>query len=161
MNSSAVNEKYKTQRCRHFDMQGRCDLGEKCHFAHGDQELRKMSDVSSCASLFRCLKWWWRSGILISFCSLFLTRRSLWQTKRSFTSRRQTIVRARASLEDHNSSPMVEMQAIRSSSLQVVSTKIETLIVSQEDLEVVAPRWSISTSQKVHKRLKRAMKPSQ
>ena len=47
MNSSAVNEKYKTQRCRHFDMQGRCDLGEKCHFAHGDLELRKMSDVSS------------------------------------------------------------------------------------------------------------------
>ena len=40
------NQKYKTSLCRHFEHQGRCDLGEKCHFAHGKEELRKASDVT-------------------------------------------------------------------------------------------------------------------
>ncbi|KAG5442164.1 putative zinc finger CCCH domain-containing protein 48 [Clonorchis sinensis] len=38
----AVNNiRYKTQPCRHFDMNGGlCPAGDKCHFAHGPEELR-------------------------------------------------------------------------------------------------------------------------
>lgn len=32
--------KYKTVKCRHFEQSGSCSLGDKCSFAHGDQELR-------------------------------------------------------------------------------------------------------------------------
>jgi hypothetical protein len=41
-----INLKYKTSRCRHFDQTGNCQLGERCHFAHGDAELRTINDVS-------------------------------------------------------------------------------------------------------------------
>ena len=40
-----VNEKYKTQRCRHYEAHGQCALGDYCHFAHGDGELRKPNDA--------------------------------------------------------------------------------------------------------------------
>jgi cleavage and polyadenylation specificity factor subunit 4 len=33
------NENYKTSICKHF-LQGSCPFGEKCHFAHGQHELR-------------------------------------------------------------------------------------------------------------------------
>jgi cleavage and polyadenylation specificity factor subunit 4 len=33
------NENYKTSLCKHF-MSGSCPFGEKCHFAHGQDELR-------------------------------------------------------------------------------------------------------------------------
>jgi len=39
-----INEKYKTQRCRHYESHKICALGDKCHFAHEDQELRKPGD---------------------------------------------------------------------------------------------------------------------
>jgi hypothetical protein len=32
---------YKTQLCRHFEQKGFCNLGEKCNFAHGKEELRE------------------------------------------------------------------------------------------------------------------------
>ena len=38
--------KYKTSKCRHFEQSGNCQLGDRCHFAHGDRELRNPSDVS-------------------------------------------------------------------------------------------------------------------
>ena len=40
-----VNTKYKTQMCRHFEAQGICHLGERCHYAHGEKELRNANDV--------------------------------------------------------------------------------------------------------------------
>lgn len=39
-----INDKYKTQRCRHYESHKVCALGEKCHFAHEDHELRKPGD---------------------------------------------------------------------------------------------------------------------
>ena len=41
-----INEKYKTERCRHYETHKNCALGEMCHFAHGDHELRRKDDVS-------------------------------------------------------------------------------------------------------------------
>jgi len=39
-----VNPKYKTMMCRHYEQTGTCQLGAKCHFAHGKEELRKITD---------------------------------------------------------------------------------------------------------------------
>lgn len=39
-----LNEKYKTERCRHYETHKNCALGDMCHFAHGDAELRKPDD---------------------------------------------------------------------------------------------------------------------
>ena len=41
---SEVNDKYKTERCRHYETHKNCALGDKCHYAHGDIELRKPED---------------------------------------------------------------------------------------------------------------------
>ncbi len=35
---------YKTSICRHYVQKGYCSLYEKCHFAHGEHELRNKSD---------------------------------------------------------------------------------------------------------------------
>jgi len=43
--ASNINLKYKTSKCRHFEQTGNCQLGERCHFAHGDHELRTAADV--------------------------------------------------------------------------------------------------------------------
>jgi hypothetical protein len=37
---SNQHNRYKTSMCRHFEQMGTCHLGERCHFAHGFQELR-------------------------------------------------------------------------------------------------------------------------
>ena len=33
--------KYKTEKCRYWEMYGQCQYGENCAFAHGDSELKK------------------------------------------------------------------------------------------------------------------------
>lgn len=40
-----INTRYKTQICRHYQINGFCQQAEKCQFAHGTHELRKPSDV--------------------------------------------------------------------------------------------------------------------
>ena len=45
ISNSNLNVKYKTSRCRHFEQHGNCQMAEKCHFAHGDEELRSVNDV--------------------------------------------------------------------------------------------------------------------
>ena len=42
-----INEKYKTELCRHYQNRGQCALVDRCHFAHGDVELRKVGDALS------------------------------------------------------------------------------------------------------------------
>ena len=42
-----INEKYKTELCRHYQNRGQCTLVDRCHFAHGDVELRKVGDALS------------------------------------------------------------------------------------------------------------------
>lgn len=42
------NNLYKTQICKHFMQSKYCHVGAKCHFAHGEHELRKPEDVSNC-----------------------------------------------------------------------------------------------------------------
>ena len=32
--------RYKTSLCRHFMAHGRCGYGARCHFAHGEDDLR-------------------------------------------------------------------------------------------------------------------------
>ena len=49
------NYKYKTVLCRYWEnsknktlltiLDGVCPLGQRCHFAHGKHELRKINDV--------------------------------------------------------------------------------------------------------------------
>ena len=41
---TVINEKYKTELCRHFETHKNCQLDDKCHFAHGQAELRKPDD---------------------------------------------------------------------------------------------------------------------
>lgn len=42
----SLNNLYKTQLCKHFQQTKHCHVGNKCHFAHGENELRKKEDVS-------------------------------------------------------------------------------------------------------------------
>lgn len=35
---------YKTSLCRYYEQQQICPLGENCHYAHGEKEIRKASD---------------------------------------------------------------------------------------------------------------------
>lgn len=37
-------KRYKTTLCHNFEKTGTCQMGEKCHFAHGEQELRRIND---------------------------------------------------------------------------------------------------------------------
>lgn len=48
-----LNNKYKSELCRHFETSppslisaGQCHMGNRCHFAHGKAELRKITDVA-------------------------------------------------------------------------------------------------------------------
>jgi len=49
--SKSVDSKMKTELCRTFKETGHCRYGNKCHFAHGPQELRKVHSHSPCQSL--------------------------------------------------------------------------------------------------------------
>ncbi len=39
------NNRYKTQLCKHWQQIGNCHVGARCHFAHGEPELRKVDDA--------------------------------------------------------------------------------------------------------------------
>jgi hypothetical protein len=39
-----ITNKYKTSMCKHFEQHGKCYMAEKCHFAHGFDELRNIND---------------------------------------------------------------------------------------------------------------------
>ncbi len=39
-----INSLYKTSLCKHFQQQKYCHVGNKCHFAHGEHELRKRDE---------------------------------------------------------------------------------------------------------------------
>lgn len=51
-----LNQKYKTERCRHFETHGNCLLNQKCHFAHGDVELRKPEDPLNAEAMNLAMK---------------------------------------------------------------------------------------------------------
>lgn len=40
-----MNPKYKTSLCKHWTTTGNCSIGSRCHFAHGERELRNPNDV--------------------------------------------------------------------------------------------------------------------
>ena len=40
-----MNNLFKTQLCKHFMQTKHCHVGNKCHFAHGEHELRKREEV--------------------------------------------------------------------------------------------------------------------
>ena len=39
-----LNVRYKTSMCKYFESGQPCPIGEKCHFAHGQDEMRKPND---------------------------------------------------------------------------------------------------------------------
>ena len=39
-----LNTKFKTTLCRNFEVNGKCHMTQKCHFAHGKDELRHIPD---------------------------------------------------------------------------------------------------------------------
>jgi len=39
-----MNNRFKTAICKHFEQNGTCHMGTKCHFAHGKEELRVMNE---------------------------------------------------------------------------------------------------------------------
>ena len=41
----AVHSNYKTQVCRNFEQTGICKFQDNCCFAHGDHELRNLTDA--------------------------------------------------------------------------------------------------------------------
>lgn len=51
-----INQKYKTEMCRHWQTHKNCILREKCHFAHGEEELRKPGDPLTPEQLALALK---------------------------------------------------------------------------------------------------------
>jgi hypothetical protein len=41
---SYANNRYKTTLCKHFQVSQQCPVGTRCHFAHGQKDLRSMMD---------------------------------------------------------------------------------------------------------------------
>ncbi|CDW71209.1 zinc finger [Stylonychia lemnae] len=42
--TNQLNNLYKTQLCKHFQQTKQCHVGKRCHFAHGEHELRKREE---------------------------------------------------------------------------------------------------------------------
>ncbi len=40
------NLKYKTNLCKYWQSKGTCPHGARCHYAHGEAELRAPTDVN-------------------------------------------------------------------------------------------------------------------
>jgi len=40
----ALHSNYKTQVCKNFEQTGQCKFATNCCFAHGDDELRNLTD---------------------------------------------------------------------------------------------------------------------
>ncbi len=38
------SENYKTRLCKNWENTGECEFGEKCHYAHGSEDLRTRSE---------------------------------------------------------------------------------------------------------------------
>jgi len=56
---SANNRKlglYKTELCRSWEEKGTCRYGPKCQFAHGEEEIRKVSRHPKVIPVYSCLK---------------------------------------------------------------------------------------------------------
>ncbi len=45
MIGNAPNPRYKTTLCRHWETTGTCTMGPRCHFAHGIDDKRSVTDV--------------------------------------------------------------------------------------------------------------------
>lgn len=41
-----LNTKFKTSMCRFYEANEICQMGDRCHFAHGGDDLRRRNDVS-------------------------------------------------------------------------------------------------------------------
>ncbi|KAI3634197.1 hypothetical protein MIR68_007801 [Amoeboaphelidium protococcarum] len=50
------NKLYKTKICRTFELEGDCPYGSRCHFAHGQAELRRVSLASAVSDDFDITK---------------------------------------------------------------------------------------------------------
>ena len=42
--AAQYNNLYKTQLCKHFQQTNHCHVGSRCHFAHGEHEMRKREE---------------------------------------------------------------------------------------------------------------------
>ncbi|CAG9323050.1 unnamed protein product [Blepharisma stoltei] len=47
--------KYKTELCKKW-MAGFCEFGEKCAFAHGNEQLRQINSISDSSKIKKCAK---------------------------------------------------------------------------------------------------------
>lgn len=140
--AAIVNEKYKTQKCRHFENQGKCDLGDKCHFAHGDNELRKITDVSLRSIPFHRLpsidaaeliQWefscpWIQQFFLLVFaCSQSRMIRKSWPMLSCYIFKRQTTARTRASIHMATMEQAITMDRM----VEVITLKIMAKMVQE------------------------------
>merc|ERR1712025_523777 len=56
--TSTSNYRFKTMICNSFKEKGRCPYGDKCQFAHGNDEMRDVLGSQSNYKTKRCQKFW-------------------------------------------------------------------------------------------------------